>query len=230
MPKLTQPSQPLYNKYHQPIGSPADKVTNPLQTKVPWQWGVEQHIQSKKIITSKLQTKTFNFGTLSGTTIITSGSIQSSGSFVASGVLGTMTLSPNGLVIQSGTNNGTVINLFNTGGTSVYQLFLSNNFAHEIVNEIDFASNTSNKFIEHFGPVARLADAVGGNAFRVQDSTNTDRYAFYSNGEFEFNQLATSPSAGTGDQVRLYTSTTGGKHQLLVYWPGGAIGTIATEP
>ena len=104
-----------------------------------YEFDTSYEVQGRILKASQINTNNFVSGTISGTVI--TGDTVNSGSVVSASILGTILITPNGVTINSGTNSGTVINLLNTGGTSVYQLFLSSNFAHEIINEIDLIDN-----------------------------------------------------------------------------------------
>jgi hypothetical protein len=84
----------LLNKYMQPLGSPVDN-TNTQTKYVPWQWGVQQGISTRKVRSSYAYSKQFAPGTLIGT--ITGGTM------VANQVTGG---SINNFTLQNGTHSG----------------------------------------------------------------------------------------------------------------------------
>ena len=59
----------LLNKYLQPLGSPVDNSNSQVKY-VPWQFGVQQGIATRKIKSSVAQFKKFSPGTITGGTLV----------------------------------------------------------------------------------------------------------------------------------------------------------------
>lgn len=80
------------NKYLQPVGSPADRISDAQTQYVPWQWGMQQGVQLRKVRSSTAYFKNFAPGSLVGT--ITGGTM-----------------------VNSQINNGTINNSLSNSGT-----------------------------------------------------------------------------------------------------------------
>lgn len=227
-----------------------------------YEFDTSYEVQGKLLKSSKVKTNNFVSGTISGTVItagninsdnitgtstVTAGTVNStevnsgavnSGSLVSSSILGTILITPDGISVQSGTSNGTLISLFNTSGTRAFQVYLDSNFAKMNINEIDFTSNLNNKLVENFGVTAQLADTAGFHSFWVNDSNNDRVWQLASNGQgkmlktgyFEFLGDQVDPGGGPADSARLFAQTNGGKVELRCEFPSGTSVVIATEP
>lgn len=77
-----KPKRPLLNKYLQPVGSPIDSIPAPKQ--VPWEYGIRQGIQVKKIRSSHQEISQFQ-QQISG--VFASGTIGNGGTLFLSSTL-----------------------------------------------------------------------------------------------------------------------------------------------
>src|ERR1035437_2577861 len=102
------------NKYLQPVGSHVDNVTNPQVKRVPWEWGVQQGVQLKKIRSSTGYFNRLSADILGSVTNITGGTINTSqfnnGSIVNSIFSGTIS--------QPVVSGGTFTNSYTATGTA----------------------------------------------------------------------------------------------------------------
>lgn len=129
--------QPIQNKYLQPLNSPVDKTTNPQQKRVPWEWGVQQGVQLKKIRSSTAFFKKFTPGTLIGT--------MSGGTLVSSQINnGTV----NNSLLQAGTQGGSL------SGQGTYAMATTSGSAYI------FTDSANNRIIGNDGTNARLVIQV----------------------------------------------------------------------
>ena len=111
----------LLNKYLQPLGSPVDNSNSQIKY-VPWQWGIQQGISTRKIRSSSAQFKKFSPGTITGGTLVNttvsnsnlvggtqSGSLSGQGTYAVGSLSGSAYLfidSANGrIVVNDGTFN-----------------------------------------------------------------------------------------------------------------------------
>src|ERR1035437_6925979 len=110
--KMINKNQPLQNKYLQPLNSPVDDA-NPQQKFVPWEWGVQQGVQLKKIRSSTAFFNKLSANILGSVTNITGGTITTSrfstGTIVNSSFQGTIS--------QPVTSGGTFTNPYVNTGT-----------------------------------------------------------------------------------------------------------------
>ena len=111
---------PTHNKYLQPLESPVDTST-PQAKYVPWEWGVRQGVQTKKIRSSTGYFKKLSAGQIGSVTSITGGTITSSsfnqGTITNSSFQGTISqpVSSGGTFTNPTVNTGTLNNSLYTG-------------------------------------------------------------------------------------------------------------------
>src|ERR1035437_168297 len=133
----------LLNKYLQPLGSPVDNSNSQIKY-VPWQWGIQQGISTRKIRSSSAQFKKFSPGTITGGTLvntqINNGTVNDS---ALSGGTQSGSLSGQGTIAIGGTSGA----ITNSGGTNIIDstgLNSLNNFGIIGTTSIFNARNTAN--------------------------------------------------------------------------------------
>lgn len=143
------------------------------------------------------------------------------------------------MTFNASTTTSAYISFLNSGGSEVIRFEAgTGGFGTISTSEIDFISNTGNKFVEVFGPTAQLADTGGTNALRVTDSGGTEVFAFRSNGQMrqakpayvELLGTIAAPTGGGTNTARLYIDTSGGKNRLMVQFNSGTAVQIAIQP
>lgn len=233
----------LLNKYLQPLGSPVDNVTGEQEKYVPWQWGVIQGVQVKKIRSSSGYFKKITGGTIAGatvnsgtigTTTFSSGTITlsvlnggtQSGSLSAQGtitVTGTQSVRQVIPLVEAGASGGAPTSFFTSSSTpqgldnSRFQLNPQNFPANKFYIEAVYRAGTSGQSLRTF--FMDVYDITGGSAVAGGTLSGT-----------------TQSGAGFGVYPRERSTTdfgtalvAGNRDYILRYWVTSASGTTFAD-